>query len=221
MNEITRCSGPKQVANGQIRQSNDRWESIPKKIRHLFDLVLNCFEEVRRPDGYRPRPAMRRGFPLVRHRFLPGFLQPQTCEARHVRDRHAIHRAQGDQFVDVAWREIASLDIGEGTRRAEVVRVPENSSNFLGPFGRFAEGEAAPNANSANPVADAFGRSGWFDSARHPNSGRACRDFRRLERYKRANLEVDDSQDSCLGPQLQLDRCVRKLSGAQDDPAMS
>jgi len=52
MKEISGCSGPKQIANGQIRQSNYRWESVPKKIRHLLDLALNCFEEVGGPDGY-------------------------------------------------------------------------------------------------------------------------------------------------------------------------
>jgi hypothetical protein len=220
MKEISGCSGPKQIANGQIRQSNYRWETVPKKIRHLFDLALNCFEELGGPDGYRSCPTMRGRLPLVGHRFLSGIPRPQTCKACHVRDGHAIHGAQGDQFVDVAWEEVASLDIGKRTWRAEVIRVPENFSDFPGPFGRFAEGQAASNANSANPIADAVGRSGWFDGAWCPNPGRTCRNFWRFKRTQRANLEINDSQDFCLSSQLQLNRRVGKLSGAQDDPAM-
>src|SRR3979411_1825795 len=115
MSKVTGCSGPKQIANRQIRQSNDRREGAAKKIRHLFDLVLKCFEEVRGPDGRWLRATTERGFPLVRHRFLPGFFRPEIGEANEVRNRRAIHRTQGDQFVDVAWEEIACLDIGKRT----------------------------------------------------------------------------------------------------------
>ena len=59
--------------------------------------------------------------------------------------------------MDVAWEEVASLDIGKRTWRAEIIRVLEDFSDFPGPLGRFAEGQAASNAKSANPIADSVG----------------------------------------------------------------
>src|SRR5215472_5353733 len=131
---------PKQISERRRGGAQQKGQSLSQEERHLFEFRFDCAQKWRRMVVAGRRLAVR-FLPVMRgHGVLARIVQRTSPAIHQILDRHAVHSAQRDEFVDAPRGKIGGFEVGQRARRAEVVRIPKRTRNLRGAFGYLAKG---------------------------------------------------------------------------------
>src|SRR5580704_5589023 len=171
MREAGHRPRPEHIPDRKIRKAKKSRKCTAKKKWYLLEPALHILQE--RRDGRRefPRSLTSKVDQLFRYLFPYSSFRRQSRECHQSRHGEAIHGAQGNQFVDVAWKKVACLHVRERARGAKIIRMLQNPGDLSGSFRRFVERQSGANSGLAKVVADSCASFGSAKSHGRPVPG--------------------------------------------------